>query len=685
MFDPTCLCQRSERLGFLRTALAHPLIRLLAFPIAVVIGFGALVALNLNGSSTGVLAGSWAQANSSVVVGKNRPVRSDEYRYATPFQVGNVRAGFPVQPWIGLTPTNFMATTYNVPNNNWAELLKPSDWGYHLFGPSRGLAWTWWMALALPLLTLYWLLFLLTRSPLASAALAVAGTFTPYAAWWTTPSPGLVVGFVAGFAACSLAAIRARRVWPMVALSGAAGLSAAASFLVLYPPWTILGVWITGGLVGGQLLDRRIGWRRSAVVIGTASATAGAVLVPWYLQNRDAIKATADTIYPGQRISQSGEAKLPFLLDAPLNFWFALKNVTFTRTPDGIPLSNLSETSSTWLPLPIVLIAIGCALWIGWRRKPGQTFETAGDQQALEFGRWTVLLTAGTTALILAWAVLPLPSFVGKLTLLSHVSGSRAPMALGLGTILLVAMSYAAARNVRLPKQFWVLWIFAIAATGGLTAWSWSQLPTGNLGTVWTAAVSGLVCGLAFALVAIARWRIAGGVILACYCLASWVIVNPLVKGLGPLANDPIVTATQQVLKTDPQAKFVVLGESIKVNALEWIKVNALVQSSGAQSLSGVTFYPTKSVMESLLPGQEDIWNNYVIYRWQSDSEAQPAYARSDGLTRATLHINMCSPQVRALGITNIVSTTPLTDVSCLQSDAVVKGPGRETYWYRYS
>ena len=134
----------------------------LAFPLIVALGMTTLVALDVNGSSVGVLSVA-DQPDPSLLAGTPRGIRSDEAALSTPNFVGNIRRGLPAEPWIGLTPTFLPATSIGVVSDHWTEAFKPQDWGAFVLRPDRAFAWHWWAQLAIAMLGLYALLVTLTR------------------------------------------------------------------------------------------------------------------------------------------------------------------------------------------------------------------------------------------------------------------------------------------------------------------------------------------------------------------------------------------------------------------------------------------------------------------------------------------------------------------------------------------
>lgn len=653
-------------------------LRLLIFPIFVSIAFVTLVALNLNGSSIGVMA-SPQQLSESLVAGQPRPIRADEWRIATPISISQARTGFPTDKWVGLTDTAM--TVFNGgPSASYTEIFKPQDWGYFFLGPDRGLAFHWWLPFALCLIGFY-VLFLMFRAPLPVAiAGAVVGSFTPYTAWWTAALPAVSIGAVVGAAICATLAIRARRMRNTALWSLGIAYFAAMAVFVSYPAWTVALGWVLLGMIAGQLIDWRVGWRRIGTMAGVVIVGSVLALIPWFLANSAALKTIASTIYPGRRVAEAGLETLADLLDAPLNIWYS------TANPKFLPDSNLSEVSSPWIPLPIVLVAAIFALWLlrRDRRPPEVAATTEASQPPVQgqvdaqdpIGRWTVLGTCAGTLLVLAWALLPLPKLVGTLTVLSVTPAERAQLAVGFGALLLTVFCSSIASRRKTPMVWIVILAVAVAATVATTIMAATDAPiAGKHPGLGIVLINSLILGLGFAFVALGKRTAIAAVVLASYCFVSFALVNPLYQGIEPLSNGGVSLAAAAFASQNPDAKIALFGQDDAADVQ--------VRASQAALISELTFYPDADLMNKLAPGQEALWNNFVHYTWVADPGAATARIEPLGADSARIYINPCLPATRSIGITWFGSSTPLNIPCLVEAKRTVSG-AHTLIWYQY-
>lgn len=643
--------------------------------LLVAIAFVSLVAAGLNGSSIGWLRNG--QPDSSLVLGEPRPWRSDEWGINTPSSIGNDRSGLPDDRQLGLTDTEVATAVLAGPSLDWVTVMRPQDWGYVLLSPERGLAWHWWSSFALSLIGLMALFRAMRVSPIVSAGLSVMGTFSPYTGVFTSPSTALFLGFGGLAVGAAMGSLRSRSMLTGVLWGLLAAWSAVALVVVLYPPWTVSVGLIAFALVVGLTIDNRFPWRRVGLTYGIVLAATGITLALFYVTHRAAITASADTIYPGQRHSVSGDMNLGNLLGGPLHPWIL-------TSPVLVP-----EVSSAWIPAGVVLVAVvftGAHLvsrrvWVrsaaGLPNVPPEPGPETGHRP-LPF---TTLMTAAVTLLLLAWAFLPLPLLIGKLTQLERVQPNRLHLAFGLLTLVWLAL--VSRRRPARPLIEAVLWVAGVGLTIAGTLWARHNLGGLTGPSTWRyAAASAAVLSVGAVLLVTTRTRVLGFVVLSVYCFGLWALVNPLYRGLGALADEPVVVSLEQQLKFTPHLRVVTLEEPPQVGGQQ---LAALANASGADVLSGSTHYPDRAFMERFAPGQDELWNNYAWYLWIADPTADHVRLTRLAPDALEIRINPCGESAKILAADLYLSDRPLTGYACLVPQPTVpwNGTGRTIYPYQ--
>lgn len=653
---------------------AREVARWLLFPCLITVVFAILVGLNINGSSLSALLPA---DQATGVLGEPRPIRSDEFALKTSIAVSSDLQGLPAQQWIGLTLTDQVATSHGGPTLQWSTLFVPQHWGYVFLDAEHGMAFSWWMPYLVALFGCFLLFGLVTRRIALAAGLATVAAFTPYMGWWSSPAPGLILGLGALAAFICVASWRARSIWTAALCSIAAGFSATAFVLVLYPGWQVSLLWVLLPLMVGLIVDWRLSWIRVLWTTVLALAISGTLLAVWFVQNLEAISATSATYYPGHRQSTAGEGSLTMLLSAPLNWWLSGRAGATLGVDPTRPPTNLSEIASVWVSFPLMaLIIVGLALSIAHRRRIGKLqvahsiFSKAGDKRHDPI--WALLSTCIAGVLLTLWALAPLPGWVGAATLLERTPASRVPLALGLVMLLQIALVSTFKRR---PAVWTWPWLLAAAlATGASAVWSWAHMSWDrSLSSPVVVLISGLTVGILLASIMKNSRAPLAAILLATFGLASFLLINPFQRGFGALEDEPIVKKLSSLPAHQQNSRIEVFGDYYTV---------ALVRYAGFQSLSGTTFYPTVDFMEELLPDQESSWNNYAQYLWSPAKPGDKAVIREIQGTMKSLTIDPCDPLLLDYADPGwAISKEQLSAYSCLREIDRFTSLSGENYW----
>jgi hypothetical protein len=598
--------------------------------------------------------------------GQPRQIRGDEFLQRTPLVLRVVRDGFPdrTELGVGVHDTGVLA---DLPTGNWTMVLRPQAIAYHLLDVERAFALEWWLVLSAPFLGLYGLLVLLTRKVLLSVAAGLAVAVAPAALWWAIPSMGMAVGFAAACAAFLVAAGRAGTRRSAAAFALGAGWSGAGLVTVLYLPWTLplALVCVPIGLLAWRDARRvrradgadvaPIGW-----ALGPAVAAAGLLTLGFLVQHRTAISGIQSTIYPGDRRSSSGGLDLRLLLSSPFDTFAGERSLS---TVDGINQSEAAAGFAFWLPL---LLAHG-TLW-SWRRSTDLVARCA----------WWAM-TACTV--MLAWAVLPIPGFVGRLTLLDRVPPERLLLPLTVGATVTAAL-YAAARShvdiadasdtaetSRAPVSRAVWLTVAATAWAGLTL----QIDGHRVSRGWVTLLCVIVGFVAWALL---RGR--GTVALAAVVVLSsfsTLRINPVQVGLQPILGSPLMRQIRSVPPPTAGTRWVMSGKDPDGYGI--------LTASGVPLLSGLSLYPDATAWHRLDPtgGLARTWNRYGRVNVYVQPGDDPVVMGAPYPDVIEVSLGACSSTFRELAIGMVVSDAPITS-TCLRQVGPPPTTGDELWFY---
>ena len=379
----------------------------------------------------------YAESESGPDWGKPRPIRSDEWGVVTPLTQATIHNHFERYNQTSLYGED-LRMNFGLPLHDWGLAFKPTLWLYGVVNPAYAYSFHWFMLSALFLVGYAWLFRWLGATPVVGFALAAGLYYTGFVQfWWNEKGPEFAL-----FPWVILPFATRLPIWGKAALF----YWVAVAWLLtnFYPP-----VQISLAFVGLALLLARqpelFKPRPLVVLIVAAALAAGtAALYLW-----DYLQATATTLYPGRRSLAGGDLPGSTCVRG------------FGRPPTSIgAISPFCPTISAKSE-PLVCTT-PCSHYVfstmpRWR-------EVWADGKR----RRQVLILGGGLAMMLAWLVLPLPSWVGAPLLWNHVQPARMQYAVGL---LLVCWLFLLIRYLGLRVSRPRLGIVGAAILFGWWAW----------------------------------------------------------------------------------------------------------------------------------------------------------------------------------------------------------------------
>ena len=621
--DPLVL--RSDPVSQDEAAQAPPRRSWRSYPWHVIVPVAAYVVLVLAGVSQSSIGIHSLREDprdpSGTMIGDARSIRSDEFLTSTPLNMGVTATGStdyfnplaaPQQPLSGL-PSGPVSSV--VLFDSTALLLGP--W----LPDAMLLAAHWWIGLLLLALAAPPFFAMLGGSRRVGYLIAALIVFSPATVWWSF-GPSSTLGFALGGAValhrCASAAVESRR--------GSAVAWGLLSALLLartplgYPPWVLI-------LVSSVLLVTVLGIvvpsprrGRAMLAVTATGLTTALLLFAILFEGRDAYRALADTVYPGQRLSTGGPQSLQDLLGAT-----SLATLTDTMPVTGTNASEISSSFAICFLVAILLLARGV------------TFRDSGHRAA-------VIGLAVVSAWWLAWATMDFGTAGTHIPLVNMVPPARSADVVGYLALLLLGLVLPAAR----PRNEWLFCVMTAGACVVVVAYAGSilrlqNLPELSLTAIW---VSSLVVGLV--VVALMRWPhgpssyVFAGL---CALLLAW-DVNPVLIGLGDLRGTPVA---DQMLDN---------GKIARADGSVWASdtstVDTLLIATGVPSLSGrQTAGPAPEAWQRLVPdpAAEPLWNRTRLRLVPVDGQPRPDGREPPSRRRAHLRLTVhrCRPDARAL------------------------------------
>ena len=598
-----------------------------AVALAVIVG-----GLGISGSSVGVYADANRGADDGVVVGEPRPIRSDEWLVRTPWMLARAAHDFSDELRGGVGRHDMSVT--DVPGGPADVLLRPTFLPYQFLSAERAFAVEWWLLAAVLFGGMYALVAELTRRVGIAIAAALLVVLSPATQWWSNPTPFTTVGYGTAATAVLLVACRASTRRRRILLSAAAGWAATAFAAALYPPWQIGVAVVVLPLAASALTstwrqqaDGRRAWRAMAELLVPGAVVLALLFGSFVFANRSAFETVSDTVYPGERIAESGGG-LPLvrILGAP--FDYAAAGPT-TATVNG---TNQSENAGGLaLALPVAVAAYGIAAGGGLRRISVP-----------------LLCVLGSSLVLGAWMLLPLPDWVGTVTLLGRVPPVRMLLPLTVaGALAAALMAQRASTEPPAPLVRWT----SVAVFAGACLWAADTYTVDGVAIVMTTAAAVAAPVVAGVALLLSRRAAAGMAVLAAFTAVQAANIQPLQRGLAPIMDNQLARVASDIEAEDGGGGWV----AFDVGAT----VRGTLVATGADVVSGVSFYPDEQAWSRLDPDgeYEDVWNRYAhVFFTVAPPATEPVIEllQDDALV---VHVDPCAEELRRLGVRYVVST----------------------------
>jgi hypothetical protein len=319
---------------------------------------------------------------------------------------------------------------------------------------------------------------------------------------------------------------------------------------------------------------------RGLLLVAALSAGVLLVLIPFWIEAWPTMVSLAHTEYPGRRHNTGGNWSVWKLFAGPIGFFESQ-----ARVPLDFP--NICEASNFY---PFWLFALlGLA---------------AGRVRSrISISPLMAMLTVFLAAFSL-YCVVRLPEWLLQATLLAHVHEDRALLSIGLANIILVCLFLDRYRGPVFGK-YWACG-GALAAASGLGALFYS-INAGNPAFFATPPYFALLLFINALLVMLFFWDRARRLlppVFALLLICSNALINPIMRGLGPLLESDAFHEIDKIRAADPKAKWIAYGDYMTAQ---------LIKATGATVLNGTKFVPDLPFLRQLDPkGEfETIYNRY--------------------------------------------------------------------------
>lgn len=611
------------------------------FLLILLILYIGLSSLKIHTSNIGNWDTFWGLPESeSVIVGKPRFIRMDEWMISTPAAIGQYYAGMPLKnESVGDLNTPVI---WGLPVKDISTLLRPNHWSYFIFDSERAFAFAWNFKIFSFLTGTFLLLMLLTGNKFW---LSLTGTFFLFLSggvqWWSYFIADYM-SYLNGIFISFVYILYNKKLWPLIIASLIFVISTYGFMFNLYPPFQIPLAYLYLFLFIGFLWQRKnFGSIKEnltvkVIVFSIALIILGGFLYHYFNLVKGTYTLMMNTVYPGKRISTGGD-----VLNGKIFSEFLGMFMTDTSTPKY--WGNVCEASSFVMFFPIVFY--GMAYYFIKAKKTDP------------------LLIALSIYLILGliYLLIGIPVFLSKITLMSLSPTYRAcPIIAAANCMLLFCYLGSPKMELRKEKPSWkefVMLVLACCVFAAVVILYINKI-VDNFFTTVQLAVSGALVVITYLLIRYKYLRFAKPALYA--VLIGMVIanagVNPVTKGLDPLLENPLVKDSKEIHDKDPSARWILFGDT---------RLSHLLKSAGINVFNCVKLVPPLNDMKVLdPPGRYD--SVYNRYAWMTVApligQADTVVFRLTNNDGYTIYIDPCSPKLKQLRVDYFVFEKPPSD-----------------------
>ena len=545
-------------------------------------------------------------AKNTLIVGKARGIRSDEWKIMIPMYLSQTMEKFPlINPNIRSNGQNMLFSTCS-PVNSLCMIGKPSVWGFILLGKEYGLSWFWYSRLLLLILLSFEMCMLLTDKNIFISLLgALWISYSPFIQWWFH---GYTIEYLI-YAQLIIVSIwhyintTSRKVKLFLAIFLIIGVS--GFIFHLYPAMQVpIGYMILIFIFFILYYDRsKIKLSKYDYILFSSSFAAVSILIYLFISNTyDAIKIMMNTSYPGNRVIKGGGFDFNYLQLYLSNWLLPFKSWSYSYK-DYI-FSNSCEASTIPNFLPAIMIGFF------WIRK------SINYKKYLFYALFIYLLFLMTLLLF------SYPEWFTKYSLFSYQNRIYnvvhiISFYLSIWVLSITVKDNPLKWNIIIVITIFVSLIYYYSIKHSL------MLP--YMGVI-NSAISILFFS-ALTLFLLKGMKKPFATLMLIYIIISGFWVNPLSRGVDSIYNKVAAEKILAIEKKHPDKKWAALNT--------WFHGDYLV-ALGVKTLNSVHFYPDLELWRKLDPGKkyDDIYNRFAhIILVLTDEQTRFILNQSDAFT----------------------------------------------------
>lgn len=561
------------------------------FLIVIIIWILCII-FNINGSSVacwGDLLGKAPDAR-GLLLGVNRRIRTDEWATYTPMMLSQQFGLDGTYPYFskilrGTATDTFIV--YGLPVKDIAVLFRPFHWGFLFLGIERGFSFYWCgRIIALAVVSFEFGMLITRKNKLYAFIIALLFTLSPTVQWWVGVN-GLVEMLI--FSQLSVLLIfRYMHTdnFKIRILCGFLLIICAGGFiLVFYPAWQVPIAYITLGLLTWVILKS---WkkfhfypRKDIPLMAACLFLLGIGMSYIILKSSDAISATLNTVYPGNRINCGGGTVFEMLRYGG-NFFLPFVSDIL---PNDLP-NNQCELSVfiSFAPLGLIL-----TFFVIIKRKKADLL---------------LVILFIINGFLHSFMIFRYPSVLAKITLLSRTTPERITQIIG---ILDILMLFRALSLLKRPIRLSIAAVFSLFSAILISFVNRSIYKT-YLSEPLLYGLTAIVFLGSLLLLCSKKKYLKVPVILffSILMFISGGLINPVQHGFDVIYDTDLMKEIEKIVSKDPGGLWI-------CDSLGYPMNNYFIMG-GAPTIDSISTYPALKHWELLDPHgkYEDIYNRYA-------------------------------------------------------------------------
>lgn len=607
------------------------------------IAFAIAVIFEYSGSSIGIyndlIQGESTDKYFLPVLGEYRNIRSDEWVVNTPIFISQAidednRFAYNNDNLRG-TPTDMVSV---VAPAVWdiLTIARPFNIGFILLGPSRGLSVLWagkWIALML--VAFEFGMLLTNKKKLISLCGMLLIVFSSATQWWNMADV-LLWGMLALILVDKY--LKSDKLSTRILCAIGIFISAVSYVFIMYPAWQIPFIFIYIAIFIHLCIQNRKSYKltkRDIIIILLVILAIAGIGLRYITMSDDALNATMNTDYPGQRFEIGGDGEEVLFSYAYSYLLPYNKDIVNPCEPAGM---------LSFYPIPMLLAII--YLIRNKDRKQHMSFFIPILVVATIFSIFTIFETSELFA---------------KVTFLYMSTARRLAVPLGFTQIvILIYLLSICSKDTKLIKKDFAK-VIAIILSIGIFSLVAKTASLELLGGALQSYVIGLILLIFIYLLLTIneeknkKYLLIG---LAIMAIITGATINPVQKGISVITDKPLAKEIQKIVKED------------KENNL-WITDNtsffmpSYLLANGAKVINSTNIYPNFDLYETVLDetdfkneSTKKIYNRYAHITMEiTDNQNKVELIFED-----SIRLKLTPDKVKELGIKYIVSTRDIEE-----------------------